>query len=83
MGFHGQDPGTGLPQRLDKTEIDHSARLFVGHSHAFNDAVTEYNTYKQTFPPVIFAAMFGHANNASLLEFEDTVVIQQVPKVAF
>ena len=50
---------------------------------AFNDAVTEYNTYKQTFPPVIFAAMFGHANNASLLEFEDTVVIQQVHKVAF
>ncbi|MES2626205.1 MAG: LemA family protein [Pseudomonadota bacterium] len=50
---------------------------------AFNDAVTEYNTYKQTFPPVVFAAMFGHANNASLLEFEDTVVIQQAPKVAF
>jgi hypothetical protein len=34
------DPATGLPQRLDKTETDHSARLFVGHSHAFNDAVT-------------------------------------------
>jgi LemA protein len=50
---------------------------------AFNDAVTEYNTYKQTFPPVIFAAMFGHTNNASLLEFEDSTVIQQVPKVAF
>ncbi len=50
---------------------------------AFNDAVTEYNTYKQTFPPVIFAAMFGHTNNASLLEFEDSAVIQQVPKVAF
>jgi len=50
---------------------------------AFNDAVTEYNTYKQTFPPVVFAGMFGHAGNASLLEFEDTVVIQQVPKVAF
>jgi LemA protein len=50
---------------------------------AFNDAVTEYNTYKQTFPPVIFAGMFGHASNASLLEFEDSAVIQQVPKVAF
>ncbi len=50
---------------------------------AFNDAVTEYNTYKQTFPPVVFAGMFGHANDASLLEFADTVVIQQVPKVAF
>jgi hypothetical protein len=34
------DPASGLPQRLDKTEIDHSARLFAGHSHAFNDAVT-------------------------------------------
>lgn len=50
---------------------------------AFNDAVTEYNTYKQTFPPVVFAGMFGHVANASLLEFEDSAEIQQVPKVAF
>jgi LemA protein len=50
---------------------------------AFNDAVTEYNTYKQTFPPAIFAGMFGHASNASLLEFEDSQEIQQAPKVAF
>ena len=26
---------------------------------AFNDAVTNYNTYKQTFPPVLFANVFG------------------------
>ena len=50
---------------------------------AFNDAVTEYNTYKQSFPPVVFAGMFGHGNNASLLEFEDSAIIQQVPKVSF
>jgi LemA protein len=50
---------------------------------AFNDAVTEYNTYKQTFPPVLFASTFGHAANASLLEFEDSDVIQQAPKVVF
>jgi LemA protein len=50
---------------------------------AFNDAVTEYNTYKQTFPPVLFATTFGHVENASLLEFEDSDVIQQAPKVAF
>ncbi len=50
---------------------------------AFNDAVTEYNTYKQTFPPVLFAASFGHAGNASLLEFEDKAAMQQAPKVAF
>jgi LemA protein len=50
---------------------------------AFNDAVTEYNTYKQTFPPVVFAAMFGHAANASLLDFEDREAMQKAPKVAF
>ena len=37
---------------------------------AFNDAVTAYNTYKQSFPAVIFAGMFGHTQDASLLEFD-------------
>ena len=50
---------------------------------AFNDAVMEYNTYKQTFPPVIFAATFGHAQDATLLEFEDSAAIQAAPKVSF
>ncbi len=50
---------------------------------AFNDAVTSYNTYKQTFPPVFFAASFGHIADASLLEFADTEAIQEAPKVSF
>ncbi|HHX83103.1 MAG TPA: LemA family protein [Pseudomonadaceae bacterium] len=50
---------------------------------AFNDAVTAYNTYKQTFPPVVFAGMFGHGAHASLLEFEDSAEIQHAPKVSF
>ncbi|ACE85114.1 LemA family protein [Cellvibrio japonicus] len=50
---------------------------------AFNDAVTAYNTYKQTFPPVVFAATFGHAQDASLLEFADSAEIQAAPKVQF
>ncbi|WP_333609026.1 LemA family protein [Arsukibacterium sp.] len=50
---------------------------------AFNDAVTEYNIYKQSFPPVFFAASFGHGNDAKLLEFEDTALIQAAPKVSF
>ena len=50
---------------------------------AFNDAVMEYNTYKQTFPPLIFAATFGHAQDATLLEFEDSAAIQAAPKVSF
>lgn len=50
---------------------------------AFNDAVTAYNTYKQTFPPVFFANLFGHSADASLLEFEDSKEIQAAPKVSF
>ena len=49
----------------------------------YNDAVMGYNTYRQTFPPVFFAARFGHPKDAELLEFEDTEQIQAVPKVSF
>ena len=50
---------------------------------AFNDAVTGYNTYKQSFPPVMLAGMFGHSQDASLLVFEDSAQIQAAPKVSF
>lgn len=50
---------------------------------AFNDAVTAFNTYRQTFPPVFFAARFGHPNDASLLEFDDSPQIQAAPTVTF
>lgn len=50
---------------------------------AFNDAVMEYNTYKQSFPQHFFAGMFGHGQDASLLEFEDHAQIQAAPKVSF
>ena len=49
---------------------------------AFNDAVTAYNTYRQSFPPVFFAGMFGHGTDASLLEF-DSEAIGEAPKVSF
>jgi len=50
---------------------------------AFNDQVMEYNTYKQSFPQTLLAASFGHAKDATLLEFEDTKEIQAAPKVSF
>jgi LemA protein len=50
---------------------------------AFNDQVMAYNTYKQSFPPAMFAASFGHAQDAALLEFEDHQAIQAAPKVSF
>jgi LemA protein len=49
----------------------------------FNDAVMAYNTYRPSFPPVFFAAKFGHPEDAQLLEFDDTVQIQAAPKVEF
>lgn len=50
---------------------------------AFNDAVMVYNTYKQSFPPVLVAGVFGHSEDAALLEFEDSKEIQAAPKVSF
>lgn len=49
----------------------------------YNDQVTEYNTYRQSFPPVIFANMFGHGEDAELLEFADSEQIQEAPQVSF
>ncbi|MGE6607191.1 LemA family protein [Halomonas sp. NPDC076908] len=50
---------------------------------SFNDAVMQYNTYRQSFPPVAVAGMFGHGQDASLLAFEDSAQIQAAPKVSF
>ncbi|NLX13127.1 MAG: LemA family protein [Phycisphaerales bacterium] len=50
---------------------------------AFNDSVMNYNTYKQSFPPIILAGMFGHGQDAALLEYEDRQAIQAAPKVSF
>ncbi len=50
---------------------------------SFNDQVMAYNIYKQSFPQNFLAGAFGHAADASLLEFEDSAEIQAAPKVAF
>ena len=50
---------------------------------AFNDGVTQYNTYRQSFPAVLFAGMFGHGTDAALLEYADSEQIQDAPKVSF
>ena len=50
---------------------------------AFNDQIMAFNTYRQSFPPVVVAGFFGHGVDASLLEFEDSEAIQEAPKVSF
>ena len=49
----------------------------------YNDQVTEYNTYKQTFPSVVFAGFFGHSTDGTLLEYEDSAAMQAAPAVKF
>lgn len=49
----------------------------------FNDFVTEYNTFRESFPPIFFANLFGHSTSAELLEFADSAQIQEAPKVSF
>jgi LemA protein len=49
---------------------------------AYNDAATAYNTYRQTFPPVLLAGVFGHSSDAALLDFDDAE-IGEAPKVSF
>lgn len=50
---------------------------------AFNDAVMAYNIYRQSFPSVFLAALFGHRVNGSLLEFTDSATFQAAPQVEF
>jgi LemA protein len=50
---------------------------------AYNDSVMAYNTYRQSFPPVVLAPTFGHPSDAGLLEFADSEQIQAAPTVAF
>jgi len=49
---------------------------------AYNDSVMSYNTYRQSFPPVVFANILGHSRDAELLDFDDAQ-IAEAPKVSF
>lgn len=49
---------------------------------AYNDAATAYNIYRQSFPPILFAGILGHGQDAELLDFDDAQ-IAEAPKVSF
>lgn len=48
---------------------------------AYNDSCNTYNEYKQTFPPVLFANMFGF-DSAEYFEIEEPSE-KEAPKVSF
>lgn len=67
----------GLAEELSRTEN----RLAFSRQ-SYNDLVIEFNTYRQTFPTVLFAAGSGFASNRIVLEFSDSERIQKPPQVA-
>ncbi len=50
---------------------------------AYNDSATAYNTYRQSFPQMLFAGIFGHRENLAMLEFADREKLAEAPKVSF
>ena len=51
---------------------------------AYNDAVNTYNAYRQSFPPVVLAGMFGHGSDMNFLEFEESAAtLNTAPTVDF
>lgn len=66
-----------LTEELTSTEN----KVSFARQH-YNDSVTEYNTYRESFPPVVFANVLGHGHNAELLQF-DSAAIAEAPKVSF
>jgi len=64
-------------------EITSTENRVAFSRQAFNDQVMDYNTYRQSFPQVVLAPVFGHTQDAVLLEFADSAEIQDAPKVAF
>ena len=50
---------------------------------AYNDAVMQFNGYRRSFPPVVFAPVFGYSQDAATLDLGDRAALQEAPKVKF
>lgn len=49
----------------------------------YNDSATGYNIYRQSFPNNIIANMYGHTQDASMLDIPDSDAIQEIPEIKF
>ncbi|MDO5685835.1 MAG: LemA family protein [Neisseria sp.] len=64
-------------------ELSNTENMVSFSRQGYNDAVMEYNTYRQSFPNSIIANAFGHQKDAALLEFDDRAAIAAAPRVSF
>ena len=49
---------------------------------AYNDWVTTFNTYRQGFPALVFAGLFGYGSDLPLLQFENSSQHQEAPQIS-
>ena len=64
----------------DREIVNFGACLMLGIAYAAN--IGGVGTLVGTFPNLVFAGMFGHGNDAAMLEF-DSQQIAEAPKVSF
>lgn len=67
----------GLQEELTSTE-----NKIAFARQAYNDSVMEYNTRRESFPPVIFAGVMGFGP-AELLQSTESADERKAPKVSF
>ena len=63
-------------------ELTHTENRVAFSRQAYNDLVMVFNTYRQSFPAVAFAGMFGFSRDRDMLEFADCEAIQEAPQVS-
>jgi len=64
-------------------ELSQTENRISSVRQAYNNAVTVYNAYKQSFPPLLIAGRSGHGQDATLLEFADHDAIREVVRALF
>lgn len=65
-------------------EITTTENRIASARQAYNDLVQKFNEYKQSFPNLLFAGVFGFSMNAQNLEFSDSIEqLNQAPKDLF
>lgn len=63
-------------------ELSHTENRIAFSRQAYNDLVMVFNTYRQSFPTVAFAAALGYGTDRKMLEFADSEEIQEAPQVS-
>ena len=63
-------------------ELSHTENRIAFARQAYNDLTMVFNTYRQSFPTVAVAGMFGYSKDRDMLEFADSDKIQEAPKVS-